>query len=154
MPNLSCYNPAMHYKLGWIGTAAFQVMDGPKELVFDLAEGQTLPPEFKEGDGIDIVLHPDHPANIAMGMNSGYYEVTHLESGTKIKLAHKTSEWRFDKKLTCEPCDLRVEKNGENYIYKKPGVVVPTKLENYHVLRQAYETRICPLCGCAMNELS
>lgn len=56
------------YKMGWSGTAAFQALNGDKELVFDLADGLSVPPEFKEGDDIDIILHPDHPANIAMGM--------------------------------------------------------------------------------------
>jgi hypothetical protein len=82
-------------KLGWIGTVAFQAFDGPKELVFDLAEGLTLPPEFREGDEIEVAVHSDHPASIAMGMNAGYYEVTHVSSGKRIKVLHKTSEWRF-----------------------------------------------------------
>jgi hypothetical protein len=82
-------------KLGWIGTVAFQAFDGKKELVFDLAEGLTLPLEFKEGDEITVVLHSDHPASIAMGMNAGYYEVTHVPSGKQVKVLHKTSEWRF-----------------------------------------------------------
>ena len=84
-------------KLGWIGTVAFQAFtDGGRELVFDLADGQILPPEFKEGDEITVVNHPDHPANIAMGMNSGYYEVTHVQSGAAIKVLHKTSAWKFE----------------------------------------------------------
>lgn len=83
-------------KLGWIGTVAFQAFtDNERELVFDLAEDQTLPPEFKEGEEIEVVIHPDHPAGIAMGMNRGYYEVTHLASGKTIRVLHKTSEWRF-----------------------------------------------------------
>jgi hypothetical protein len=82
-------------RLGWIGTVAFQAFDGNKELVFDLAEGLTLPPEFKEGDEINVIVHPDHPASIAMGMNAGYYEVTHVPSGKQVKVLHKTSEWRF-----------------------------------------------------------
>jgi hypothetical protein len=85
-------------KLGWIGTVAFQAFtDGGKEIVFGLAEGQSLPPEFKEGDPIDIVNMPDHPASIAMGMNAGYYEITHIHSGKQVKVKHKTSEWRFQK---------------------------------------------------------
>jgi hypothetical protein len=87
----------MSYKMGWTGTAAFQAVDEDKELVFDLADGLVVPPEFKEGDDIDIVLHPDHPANIAMGMNSGCYEVIHVKSGKKFEVPHKTSEWRLTK---------------------------------------------------------
>ena len=88
----------MNYKMGWTGRAAFQAFDGDKELVFDLADGLVVPPEFKEGDEIDIILHPDHPANIQMGMNSGYYEFIHLKLGVKFKVPHKTSEWRFEGK--------------------------------------------------------
>jgi len=84
-------------KLGWIGTAAFQAFtDEGRELVFDLAEGQALPAVFKEGDEIDVVNRPAHPASIAMGMNSGYYEVTHLQSGAKVEVKHETSGWRFE----------------------------------------------------------
>ncbi len=141
----------MSYKLGWIGTAAFQAFrpDG-REVVFDLAEGITVPSECKVGDEIVIDVHSDHPANTAMGMNAGYYEVTHVNSGKKFEILHKTSEWRFDK--MCPTCDLRIEKSGENFIYHKPGNVVPTKLQNHHVLRQAYETKTCPLCGGGMKE--
>jgi hypothetical protein len=86
----------VQYKIGWVGSVAFQVLEnGGRELVFDLDEGQSLPPEFKEGDSIDIVNRPDHPANIEMEMNSGYYEVTHIPSGLKVHVNHKTSEWRF-----------------------------------------------------------
>ena len=83
-------------KLGWIGAVAFQAFTpGGREVVFDLAEGQTPPPEFKEGDEIQVVVISDHPASIAMGMNAGYYQVTHVPSGKQVKIPHKTSEWRF-----------------------------------------------------------
>lgn len=76
----------MNYKMGWKGTVAFQAFTpGNRELLFDLAEGLTVPDEFKEGDEIDIQVHPDHPANIQMGMNSGYYEFTHLKSGVSSR---------------------------------------------------------------------
>jgi hypothetical protein len=55
-----------------------------------------VPPEFKEGDDIDIILHPDHPMSIQMGKkNKGVYEVIHLKSGKKLEVPHETSEWRF-----------------------------------------------------------
>jgi hypothetical protein len=89
----------MSYKMGWVGTAAFQALapDG-EELVFDLAEGMTVPPEFKEGDEIDIILHSDLTAMLDVGVNKGYYEVIHLMSRTKFNVPHKTSEWRFKDK--------------------------------------------------------
>ena len=48
----------MSYKLGWIGNAAFQAFkafrpDG-RDVVFDLAEGITVPTECKTGDEIVI----------------------------------------------------------------------------------------------------
>jgi hypothetical protein len=85
----------MSYKMGWVGRAAFQALDGDRELVFDLADGISVPPEFKEGDDIDIVVNPAHPAMIAMDMNTGFYEIVHLKSGVKFDVPHKTSEWRF-----------------------------------------------------------
>ncbi len=142
----------MSYKLGWVGTAAFQAFtEEGRELVFDLAKEVSVPSDFKEGDEVDIEVQSDHPANIAMGMNSGFYEVIHLKTGKKFKVLHKTSDWRFDK--MCESCNLRIEKSGDNFIYKKPGVVVPTKLQNHHVLREAFESKICPLCAQTMKEL-
>jgi hypothetical protein len=89
----------MTYRMGWIGTVAFQVLEGDRELVFHLADGLIVPPGFKEGDDIDVILHADHPANIAMGMNSGCYEVIHLKSGKKFEVPHKTGEWRFTKMI-------------------------------------------------------
>jgi hypothetical protein len=84
------------FRLGWIGTVAFQAFTpGGRELVFDLAENQSVPQEFKEGDEITIDNRPDHPASVAMGMNAGHYEVTHLKSGKKLRVLHNTSSWRF-----------------------------------------------------------
>jgi len=141
----------MNYKMGWKGSAAFQAFTpGNRELVFDLAEGASVPAEFKEGDEINIDVHPDHPANISMGMNSGYYEFTHLRSGVKFQVPHKTSEWRFDK--VCTPCDLRVQKSGENYVFKRPGKVAPTKLTDFRVLKDAFDSSVCPLCGQQMAQ--
>ena len=111
-----------------------------------------MPSECKEGDEIVIDVHSDHPANISMGMNAGYYEVTHINSGKKFNILHTTSEWRFDK--MCGTCDLRIEKSGDSFIYHKPGKAVPTKLQNHQILRQAYETKICPLCAKVMREIS
>jgi len=88
--------PVMNYRMGWIGTVAFQAFDGDRELVFDLADGLGVPSEFAEGDEIDIQVHMDHPINIRMGLNGGYYEIVHLESGVKFQVPHLTSKWRFE----------------------------------------------------------
>ncbi len=84
-------------KIGWIGSVAFQAFtDGGRELVFDLAEGQSLPPEFKEGDAVEIVNRPDPSAMFVPEINEGYYEVIHVASGQTIKVMHRTSSWRFE----------------------------------------------------------
>jgi hypothetical protein len=141
----------MNYKMGWKGSAAVQAFTpGGRELVFDLAEGLVVPDEFNEGDEIDIDCHSDHPANVSMGMNSGHYEFTHLKSGKKFQVPHATSEWRFDK--VCQPCDLRIQKSDRNCVFKKPGKVVPAKLQNFHVLRDALHSSVCPLCGNQMKQ--
>ena len=64
-------------------------------MVFDLADGQTMPSTWKEGDEVDVALRPEHPAMLAVGINKGFYEVRHIPSGEKIKVMHDTSKWRF-----------------------------------------------------------
>ena len=141
----------MSYKMGWKGSAAFQAFTpGGRELVFDLAKDVSVPDKFSEGDEIDIILHPSHPAQIAMGMNDGYYEMVHKQSGAKFNVPHETSEWRFDK--LCKPCDLRISKSEENYVFKKPGKVAPTTLTQFHVLKDAFHAGVCPLCGSQMEQ--
>jgi hypothetical protein len=63
-----------------------------------MAEGLSVPPAFKEGDDIDIILHSDPTAYILPEVNSGYYEVIHLKTGTKFEVPHSTNEWRFKDK--------------------------------------------------------
>ena len=53
----------------------------------------------------------------------------------------------------CEGCDLKIEDNGSKYTYFRPGWIVLTKLQDYELLKRAYETGICPLCGLEMNKL-
>lgn len=64
-------------EIDWIGTVALGVLTPEGRLLaFSLEEDQQAPPEFKEGDEVEIENHPDHPANIAMGRESqGYYEM-------------------------------------------------------------------------------
>jgi hypothetical protein len=86
---------SVNMRLGWIGTVAFQVIDDNRELLFDLAEGQAVPPEFNEGDEVWVINHPDHPANLSMGNNSGYYEITHIASGKTFEVLHSAGERRL-----------------------------------------------------------
>ena len=54
------------------------------------AEAIDLPDDSE----VEITIHPDHPASIAMGHNTGYYEITHLVSGKTLKTFHKDDEWK------------------------------------------------------------
>ena len=54
--------------------------------------------------------------------------------------------------FNCERCNLEITKDGDNYRYRKPGLVVPTKLQEFGTLRRAYETELCPLCGFKMSK--
>src|SRR3984957_7326743 len=143
----------MTYKMGWKGTAAFQVFSPhDRELVFDLPEGLGVPDVFEEGDELDVILCPADPASIQLGNNYGYYKIVHSKSGLKFQVPHAASEWRFDK--LCKPCNLRIFKTTDSYGYKKPdlGVVVPTRLTQFHVLKDAFHAAVCPLCGNHMEQ--
>jgi hypothetical protein len=80
----------MSYKIDWIGAVAIGVQtDGGRELAFSLEEGQHVQTEFKVGDDIQIVNHPARPASMEMGLDWGYYEVTHCRSGKVLKTWHR-----------------------------------------------------------------
>jgi hypothetical protein len=84
------------YTLDWIGTVALGVLeDGEGTLTFTLEEGQTVPAEFNVGDELDIVNNPAHPAAVAMDINSGYYEITHVRSGKAIRIMHRAADYMF-----------------------------------------------------------
>jgi hypothetical protein len=53
--------------------------------------------------------------------------------------------------LKCQRCDLKIEPEGDSYKYTKPGRVVPIKLEDYNVLKKAWESGQCPICGLPMS---
>lgn len=53
--------------------------------------------------------------------------------------------------MECERCDLKIEAEGDNYKYTKPGKVVPIKLDDYNVLKRAWEGGQCPICGLPMS---
>ncbi len=54
--------------------------------------------------------------------------------------------------LRCSACDLTIERDGAGYRHKKPGLVAPTKLNDFETLKQAYLTGRCPLCGFEMTK--
>lgn len=88
----------MSYKIDWIGAVALGVETGAgRPLAFSLEEGQQVPPEFKEGDEVTICNYPEHPAVLAMGMeNGGYYEITHVKSGTVLRTWHRADMYKVD----------------------------------------------------------
>jgi hypothetical protein len=86
----------MAYTVEWIGTVALGVLtEGGRSLTFTLAEGQTVPEEFKVGDELEIEIHSAHPAMIAMDMNSGHYDITHVRSGKVLRILHSTTDYMF-----------------------------------------------------------
>jgi hypothetical protein len=90
----------MPYKIDWIGTVALGIStEEGRLLAFSLEDGQQVPPEFKVGDPVKIVNHPEHPSVIAMGMeNEGYYEFTHIPTGTVFITQHRNDMYKIDEK--------------------------------------------------------
>jgi hypothetical protein len=90
----------MTYKIAWIGAVALGMEDeGGYQYAFSLEDGQTVPPEFKEGDEVEIANRPEHPANLAMSMeNQGRYEFTHIPTGTAFKTWHRADKYKVDEK--------------------------------------------------------
>jgi hypothetical protein len=88
----------MAYKIDWIGTVALGVLtDGGRSLSFSLEDGQSIPPEFRAGDDVEISNHPEHPAVLAMGLeNGGYYEITHLKSGAVLRTWHRADMYKVE----------------------------------------------------------
>lgn len=86
------------YTVDWVGTVALGILlDGKPRFALALEDGQEVPAEFKVGDEVEIENHPDHPASVAMGINTGYYEVKHVPSGKTIKIMHRVYEYMFKK---------------------------------------------------------
>ena len=81
----------MTYKIFDIGTVAIFLDEGPggRILGLTLPEGGKLPGEFKIGDSVELTNHPSHPAEVAMGHITGYYEIRHISSGRTFKTLHK-----------------------------------------------------------------
>jgi hypothetical protein len=73
------------YTIHWIGTVAIGILqDGKPKFVLAFEVGKEAPGELKVGDEVALVNHPHHSANVAMGMNGEYCEVTHVPSGKMI----------------------------------------------------------------------
>lgn len=76
-----------------IGTVAIFLQEGTGPLAiirgFTLPEDGKVPHEFKVGDTVEVVNFPSHPAEVAMGRITGYYEIRHIASGKVLKTWHK-----------------------------------------------------------------
>ena len=88
----------MAYKIDWIGTVALGVLtEGGRPLAFSLEDGQQVPPEFKEGDDVEIRNYPENPAVLAMGMeNGGHYEITHIKSRAVLRTWHRADMYKVE----------------------------------------------------------
>jgi hypothetical protein len=86
-------------RIEWIGEVAFgvELVDDQRQLAFDLAEGQSVPSEFKAGDLVEIDNRPEHPAMLGVGINQGHYVITHTATGKSLKVMHRHMQWRVEK---------------------------------------------------------
>jgi hypothetical protein len=86
------------YAIDFVGTVALGILeDGEPWIDFALEEGQEVPPEFKVGDEVKIHVQSTHPAMIAMGIITGYYEIEHVASGKTLRIMHSVYEYMFKK---------------------------------------------------------
>jgi hypothetical protein len=82
----------MLYSIFDIGTVAIFLEEklGGRIIGLTLPAGdQKLPEEFRVGDAVELTNHPSHPAQVAMGHITGYYEIHHVASGKTFKTWHK-----------------------------------------------------------------
>jgi len=88
----------MAYRISSIGTVAIMIEqyegDRTRILGFTLPADRAVPPEFKEGDEVEISISMSHPAEISMGHNRGYYDIKHIPSGKVLRTFHKDDEWK------------------------------------------------------------
>jgi hypothetical protein len=83
--------------ISWIGPISFGVERNGVMRAFSLEEGQVVPPEFKEGDLVELHLEGDPDAQIWGVENSdGYYLFKHLPSGKEFRTWHKAEAWRLN----------------------------------------------------------
>lgn len=51
----------------------------------------------------------------------------------------------------CRECNLRIEKDGNNFRFVMPGKAMPTKLSDFNPLKHAHKSGHCPVCGLEMD---
>ena len=92
----------MSYTIFDIGTVMILLKDTlaagkPGGLLgFTLPKDEKLPEDFKIGDLVEVSNHPSHPAEIAMGHITGYYEILHIKSGKTFKTWHKDDMYKVE----------------------------------------------------------
>ena len=84
-------------RIAWVGPTSFGVELNGATKAFTLEERQSVPPEFKEGDLVEVHLHGDMAAAIwGIESSRGYYMFKHVASGKEFKTWHRAEAWRFD----------------------------------------------------------
>jgi hypothetical protein len=85
------------YRIFYIGDVSISVeTSGGRVIAFTLPAENSVPEEFKEGDEVEVINHPAHPAIIGMGHNPGYYEIKHIASGKVLRTHHKDDEYKVE----------------------------------------------------------
>ena len=83
--------------ISWIGATFLAVEKNGVNLAFTLEEGQAVPPEFKEGDEVELHLHGDATAALwGVEKSKGYYLFKHIATGKEFKTWHRAEAYTFD----------------------------------------------------------
>jgi hypothetical protein len=83
--------------INWIGPTFLGVERNGVSRAFTLEEGQVVPPEFKEGDEVELHLHGDPMAAMwGIEKSKGYYSFKHLASGKEFKTWHRAEAYTLD----------------------------------------------------------
>lgn len=101
--------------ISWIGPTSFGVERNGVEKAFSLKEGQVVPPEFREGDLVELHLQGDPMAEIwGIESSSGYYLFKHIASGKEFNTWHRAEAYKLNplpqptrapEGTLCEHCD-------------------------------------------------
>lgn len=83
--------------ISWVGPTSIGVEKNGVTKAFSLQDGQIVPPEFKEGELVEVHLHGDPTAEIfGIQHSAGYYLFKHVPSGVEFKTFHRAEGFKFD----------------------------------------------------------
>lgn len=83
--------------ISWIGPTSLGVERNGVTKAFSLEEGQVVPPEFKEGDLVELHIQGDPMAEIWGIENSkGCYLFKHIASGQEFKTWHRAEAYKLN----------------------------------------------------------